>query len=127
MSTTSSETTLPTDKSEPQTPHEEEETTALPQHHDDENPPPPTAEDAEIEKEKEEGDPFLAKWEPDDKANPKNWTTAYRSWCTFQLGMLALSASLGSSIISPAEADIAAYTGISSEVAVLVISLYILG
>lgn len=41
--------------------------------------------------------------------------------------MLALAASLGSSIISPAEEEIAEYTGISSEVAVLVISLYIVG
>lgn len=41
--------------------------------------------------------------------------------------MLALAASLGSSIISPAEAAIAKYTNISSEVSVLSISLYILG
>ncbi|KAK8217587.1 hypothetical protein M8818_001345 [Zalaria obscura] len=72
-------------------------------------------------------DPFLVTFEPGDQANPKNWSTAYRSWITFQLGMLALAASLGSSIISPAEQVIAAYVGISDEVAVLAISFYILG
>ena len=41
--------------------------------------------------------------------------------------MLALAASLGSSIISPANKTIAKYVGISSEVAVLSISLYNLG
>ena len=41
--------------------------------------------------------------------------------------MLALAASLGSSIICPAEPAIAAYLGLSEEVTVLVISLYVLG
>lgn len=127
MSTTSSQTTLPSDNTDSYTPHEKEETATPPQHHDEENLPPVSAEDAEVEKEQREGDPFLVKFDPDDKANPKNWTVNFRSWCTFQLGMLALSASLGSSIISPAEAQIVAYTGISDEVSVLAISLYILG
>lgn len=56
-----------------------------------------------------------------------NWSSGYKAFITFILGMLALAASLGSSIISPAEEQIAAYTGISGEVAVLVISLYIIG
>jgi hypothetical protein len=40
------------------------------------------------------------------------------------MGMLALCGSLGSSIISPAEEVIAKYAGVSSEVMVLMISLY---
>ncbi|KAJ9632057.1 hypothetical protein H2203_000458 [Taxawa tesnikishii (nom. ined.)] len=84
------------------------------------------APDGEKKQEKER-DPFLVQWEPGEKANPKNWSTGYKSWITFQLGMLALSASLGSSIISPAEEAISQYTHISTEVAVLSISLYILG
>ncbi|PQE04998.1 bicyclomycin resistance protein [Rutstroemia sp. NJR-2017a BBW] len=59
--------------------------------------------------------------------NPKNWSTLYKSFITFLLGMLALSASLGSSIISPAEQTIAAYVGVGREVSVLSVSLYILG
>jgi len=72
-------------------------------------------------------DPFLVKWDEGEQANPQNWSTKYKAWITFQLGMLALAASLGSSIISPAEETIAAYTGVSTEAAVLCVSLYILG
>ena len=77
--------------------------------------------------EKDEKNTYLVDWEPNDVANPQNWSTAYKSWITVQLGMLALAASLGSSIISPAENAIMDYTRISSEVAVLPISFYILG
>ena len=74
-----------------------------------------------------EKDWYLVDWDEDDQANPRNWSTGYKSWITFQLGMLALAASLGSSIIAPAENAISAYTGVSHEVAVLSISLYVLG
>lgn len=123
---TSSSTTLQSTKSE--SPYQgEPDLDHSPQRpHDIEN-PLPTAEDKEVNKEKEEHDPFLVGWDDGEKANPRNWTTTYKSWITFQLGMLALCASLGSSIISPAEQTIANYTGISSEVAVLTIALYILG
>ena len=74
-----------------------------------------------------EKDQFLVDWEENDPDNPHNWSNGYKSWITFQLGMLALAASLGSSIISPAEDAISAYIGVSHEVTVLSISLYILG
>ncbi len=115
-STTFSQTQDP--DAEPASPH------AL--HHDEENPSQVSSE-KEKEEKKDEKDSYLVDWEPNDKANPRNWSTAYKSFITFQLGMLALAASLGSSIISPAEDAIMAYTHISSEVAVLPISLYILG
>ena len=100
--------------------------TAPPQpgHHDEEN---PSHVSSEKEKEEDEKKTYLVNWEPNDKANPRNWSKSYKSWITFQLGMLALAASLGSSIISPAEDAIMAYTKISTEVAVLPISFYILG
>ena len=72
-------------------------------------------------------DVYLVDWEPQDPANPKNWSNAYKAWITFQLGMLALAGSVASSIISPAGDQISAYCGVSSEVTVLTISLYILG
>ena len=95
--------------------------------HDEENPPSATTLIQEGDEEKQDGDSFLVAWDEDEMANPRNWSNAYKSWITFQLGMLALSASLGSSIISPAEEAIATYTGVSAEATVLVISLYILG
>lgn len=120
----SSSTTVASIKSV--SPTRDDESLAPQRPHDVENPPPPTVEDKDVEQENKV-DPFLVAWNPDDEANPRNWSNAYKSWITFQLGMLALSASLGSSIIAPAEQAIANYTGISSELAVLVISVYILG
>ncbi len=76
------------------------------------------------EKEKDANDPNLVGWEENDQENPRDWSTGYKSWITFQLSMLALAASLGSSITSPANAVIAEYVGVSSEVGVLSISLY---
>jgi hypothetical protein len=75
-------------------------------------------------REKDAKDLSIVEWEENDKENPRNWSTAYKSWITFQLGMLALAASLGTSIISPAENAIAECVGVSSEVAVLAVSLY---
>ncbi|KAI4849924.1 MFS general substrate transporter [Aureobasidium sp. EXF-8846] len=89
--------------------------------------PPRDEEAAEIAKEEEQGDPFLVGWHSGEDGNPMNWSSGYKAFITFILGMLALAASLGSSIIAPAETRIAEYTGISGEAAVLVISLYIVG
>ncbi|OQE41020.1 hypothetical protein PENCOP_c005G04696 [Penicillium coprophilum] len=83
---------------------------------------------AEPEKDPAPLDPtYLVKWDEDDILNPQNWTPRYKWWVTFQLGMLALAGSLGSSITTPADDTIAEYTGVSSEVGVLDVSLYILG
>jgi hypothetical protein len=88
-------------------------------------PQPPAPIDIEtIVEDKEPHDTNLVDWKPDDLENPRNWSLGYKCWVTFQLGMLAFSASLGSSITSPAENAIAQYIGVSSEVAVLSISLY---
>ena len=86
---------------------------------DEENPLPVKA-----ETNKEKPDEFLVGWDENEAANPRNWSTPYRAWVTFQLGMLALAASLGSSIISPAQSSIQEYTGAKQEVTVLCISLY---
>lgn len=68
---------------------------------------------------------ILVDWNgANDPGNPLNWSTSYKSWITFLMGMLALSASLGSSIISPAANIIAAYIGVEREVSVLSVSLY---
>lgn len=77
------------------------------------------------EKDPESPDPaYLVKWDKDDPLNPQNWTVRYKCWVTFQLGMLAFAGSLGSSITTAADDTIADYVGVSSEVAVLNVSLY---
>ena len=119
-SSSSSATSL----AQPQPSHAAEPASPHTSHNDEEN---PSQLSSEKDKETDEKKAYLVEWESDDKANPRNWSTPYKSWITFQLGMLALAASLGSSIISPAEEDIMAHTHISSEVAVLPVSFYILG
>nr|POF14047.1 putative mfs-type transporter [Quercus suber] len=57
----------------------------------------------------------------------RNWNPIYKSFITFQLGLLAFAANFGSSIVSPAEDAIAAYVNVSREAAVLCVSLYIIG
>ncbi|KAF2494871.1 MFS general substrate transporter [Lophium mytilinum] len=72
-------------------------------------------------------DRYLVKFEEDDPTNPRNWKPAYKVWITIQLGLLALAASTASSIIAPAGNTIAEYVGVSREVSVLSVSLYIVG
>lgn len=64
--------------------------------------PPRDEEKARQEQPHKVRDPNLVTFSEGDPENPRNWSTKYKSWITFQLGMLALSASLGSSIIAPA-------------------------
>ena len=71
---------------------------------------------------------FLVTWtEDNEQDNPRNWRPLYKCWLTFLLGMLALSASLGSSIIAPAKEDVGRYLGTGEQQTVLVVSLYVLG
>ncbi|KAK4553712.1 hypothetical protein LTR86_009210 [Recurvomyces mirabilis] len=78
-------------------------------------------------KPEDEKQAFLVKFDDGEATNPRNWGTYYKAFITFELGMLALAASLGSSIIAPAEPAISSYTGASLEATVLTVSLYVLG
>ncbi|PPJ49817.1 hypothetical protein CBER1_03353 [Cercospora berteroae] len=74
------------------------------------------------------GEPaFQVKFDDNDPTNPRGWSNGYKAWITVQLGFLALVGSIGSSIISPAQPIISEYTGVSEEVTVLVVALYVLG
>jgi predicted MFS family arabinose efflux permease len=78
--------------------------------------------------EKSEKNGIIVEWDgPHDPENPQNWSTLFKCWVTLQLGMLAFGASLASSIISPANRTIAAYIGVSENVVVLNVSLYVIG
>lgn len=74
---------------------------------------------------KEEKDDFLARLEPSD--DPKHFGSWHKAWVCFQMALLALIASIGSSIISPAEEVLSASLGISVEATVLTVSLFVLG
>lgn len=70
-------------------------------------------------------DEFIVKLEPCE--DPKHLGSWYKAWICFQMALLALTASIGSSIISPAEEVLSAYLGISLEATVLTVSLFVLG
>lgn len=74
-----------------------------------------------------QSDRIRVDWDKDDPENPQTWKFAYKCFITFQLGMLALAPSFGSSVISPAGPTIARYLGVGHEVTVLNVSLYVLG
>jgi hypothetical protein len=85
---------------------------------------PPDEENRSREKGEGAATSNIVEWKRGDVGNPWNWSLGFKIWIAFQLGMLALCRSLGSSIIAPAEEVIAKYVGVSSEVTVLVTSLY---
>lgn len=68
--------------------------------------------------------PILVKWDENEPANPYNWPTLYKAFITLQLGMLAMAASVGSSIMAPADEKIQQVFHVGHEVSVLCISLY---
>lgn len=70
---------------------------------------------------------FEVKWEENDPENPQNWSLPFKSWVTLQLSMLALAASVASSMIAPASPIIAKEIGVSQTVVVLNISLFVVG
>lgn len=67
----------------------------------------------------------MGEWDSDDTNNPRNWSTARKIWATYLLSMLALAASMGSSITAPAEQQISTFMGIETEVGTLSTSLYV--
>lgn len=70
---------------------------------------------------------FKARFDDNDPANPRNFSNTYKAFITLQLGFMALTGSVGSSIIAPAEPVMSSYLGVSQETTVLVVALYVLG
>ena len=62
-----------------------------------------------------------------DPANPKNWTPRKKVIITMLFGMTTMCSTFASSVYSPAVTYVAAEYGISSEVAILGLSLFVLG
>jgi hypothetical protein len=88
-------------------------------------PGPQDEEQAVKVNEEDEKDEIVVGWDDDnDRENPQNWSTSFKIWVTVQLSLLAFAASLASSIISPASKTIAEYVGVSQNVVVLNVSLY---
>lgn len=75
-----------------------------------------------------EKDPaFKVDFDENDPTNPRLFSSTKKALVTLLLGFMALTGSLGSSIISPAAPQLSQYLGVSSEVTVFTVSLFILG
>lgn len=72
-------------------------------------------------------DTFLVQFHDGDLDNPRNFNNYYKAWLTFQMSMICLAGSLGSSIMAPTESTIAKYLNVSHEITVLSVSLFVLG
>lgn len=72
-------------------------------------------------------DPYLVDWLIGESANPYNWGNAYRWTVTAVVAMATLCISFASSAYSAAIADIESHFHVSSTVAVLGLSLYVVG
>lgn len=81
----------------------------------------------EFRRQTQEPDPWSVKFEPGDRANPRNWGVAYRWFITGVAGVLVLSSTWASSAPSGVITDLVAEFGLSQVVAVLTISLFVAG
>jgi len=80
------------------------------------------------DKEEEVKDPNLIDWEgPDDPAHPQNWSFAKKARITISLGVMTLTVTFASSVFSTGTISVAKEFGISTEVATLGTSLFVLG
>ncbi len=64
---------------------------------------------------------------PGDKENPKNWSHVYKWYCTMVVAATCFVVAFSSSVITPDIADVAEEFGVSEEVALLSISLFVVG
>ncbi|KAF2216420.1 hypothetical protein CERZMDRAFT_33226 [Cercospora zeae-maydis SCOH1-5] len=75
----------------------------------------------------EHDDNTITKFLPRDAQNPRNWST-FRKWTIVaSIGLVDLTVSFGASGFSPASSDFAAHFGLSSEIAGIGLSIFVLG
>jgi DHA1 family multidrug resistance protein-like MFS transporter len=83
---------------------------------------------AEAQKKKEEKDLNLIEWDgPNDPENPMNWKTSKKWTITVMLGLMTFCVTFASSVFSTATKPVAKLYGVSTEVATLGTSLFVLG
>lgn len=73
-------------------------------------------------------DPYLVDWLPDERANPYNWSSAYRWMVTFVIAISALCVAFASSSYSAAITDLhREFPSMNQEEGIAGLSLYVLG
>jgi len=79
-----------------------------------------------VDEEKSDED-WMVTWEEGEKANPKNWTVAYRWYITAAASLLVLNSTFASSAPSGVVPQMMEYFTFSQEVGTLTIALFVAG
>ena len=69
----------------------------------------------------------LVAFEPDDPENPKNWSKAYKWYCTMVVALTCFVVALASSVITPDIEGVQKEFGVSREAALLSITVFVVG
>jgi hypothetical protein len=69
----------------------------------------------------------LVTWKIDDPENPKNWSKAYKWWCTMCVAVTCFVVALNSAVVTADIGGVAKEFGCSEEVALLSVTLFVMG
>ncbi|KAF2734711.1 MFS general substrate transporter [Polyplosphaeria fusca] len=69
----------------------------------------------------------LVTWKLNDPENPKNWSKAYKWWCTMCVALTCFVVAFNSAVITADIAGVSKTFGVSEEVSLLTISLFVVG
>ncbi|KAL2001498.1 hypothetical protein VTN02DRAFT_1680 [Thermoascus thermophilus] len=69
----------------------------------------------------------LVTFKVDDKDNPKNWSKAYKWWCTMVVAWTCFVVAFSSSVITADLEGVGATFGVSEEVTLLTITVFVIG
>ncbi|PSN64368.1 MFS general substrate transporter [Corynespora cassiicola Philippines] len=69
----------------------------------------------------------LVTWKVNDPENPKNWSKAYKWWCTMCVALTCFVVAFNSSVITADIEGVAEEFNVSEEVALLSITLFVVG
>ncbi|KAF3056461.1 hypothetical protein GL218_06636 [Daldinia childiae] len=69
----------------------------------------------------------LVTFVPNDPENPKNWSKGYKWYCTMVVAITCFVVAFSSSVVTPDIAGVAEEFGVSDEVALLSITLFVVG
>ncbi|KAF2631431.1 multidrug resistant protein [Macroventuria anomochaeta] len=69
----------------------------------------------------------LVTWKVDDPENPKNWSKAYKWWCTMCVAITCFVVAFNSAVITADLEGVSETFNVSEEVSLLTISLFVIG
>jgi len=90
------------------------------------SPPSPTLPPPEKQQQQQQGYNIVT-FTPSDPGNPKNWSKAYKWYCTLVVALTCFVVAFASSVITADVAGVVEEFGVSEEVALLSITVFVVG